>query len=175
MSNGWLAGQVAKTITGKKRSRKFYNVFLIIVLTVLTISFLYIAIFQILSDYTTYESEQIFIDYSDGYLQTNSDSFKIADDKSQEIKIRQLLLRAEKGDNIRLKISSISGELIEIKYSGKVVYKVITTDIRAVISFFILLCFGYGLVIFMLIVVNAKKPRKRIDKLQKKAILRFYE
>ena len=58
MSN-WWAGQVAKGITGVKRPRAFWNIFfsgVIIIILMVMLVFIY----QIMSDYSANESEQIF-------------------------------------------------------------------------------------------------------------------
>lgn len=101
MSNGWLAGQIAKTLTNKRRSRSFWNVFFASMIMI----FLVISLFF---------------------------GYKIYTGSSAEVA-------------------------------------------PAIFALVILICPFLGFFIFMLIVTNIKKPSKRIEKIQRKYLLRFYK
>lgn len=174
MSNPW-SGMLAKSINSKKRSRTFWNMFfslgIIIILTCMSVF-----VYQIMCDYSNYESEQIFIEYKDGHLVTDACSYEIPKVEKQEINIRELIETVKNGEKITLSISKISGEVLEVKYLSKEVYKKERTPIiPTVVACVLLILPILSFFIFMLVVTNIKKPGKRIDKLQKKFLLRFYK
>ena len=174
MSNPW-SGHVAKGIKSKKRPRIFWNVFFSIVIAVILLVMLIFA-YQIASECLKYDSVQIFVEYENGYLITNVDSFEIHEYDKQEIEISKLLGMVDTGEKITLTISRISGELLEVKYLNDVVYKKVPTPIiPTIVAMFLLVFPMLGFCIFMLIVTNIKNPSKRIDKIQSKFLLRFYE
>ena len=101
MSNGWLAGQIAKTLTNKRRSRSFWNVFFAsMIMIILVISLFF------------------------GYQICKGNVSQVA---------------------------------------------------PAIFAIVIFVCPLLGFCIFMLIVTNIKKPSKRIEKIQKQYLLRFYK
>ena len=78
-----------------------------------------------LSDHITYKSEQVFVsfDYENRILFTNVDSFELPKSKGQEIAIYKMLDEVDSGEKVLLIISEVDGELLEIEYSNKTVYK----------------------------------------------------
>ena len=168
MINPWLSGQLAKILTRKKRTRKFWNiVFSSFILFILCFSFVFL--YRILCDHLVHEEEHFYVGYHDGFLVTEIGSYKIADEDNQKIHISMLKAKAKKGDKIVLSLSKISGELIEVEHFSSTVYKVKTDELGAFILLLTVFFLPFlGLSIFMLIVINIKKPSKKIYDLQKK-------
>ena len=175
MSNGLVAGRIAKSITSKKRPRWFWNVFLgtLIAIIVITLSCGFI---QVASDTFNHREEHIFVEYKENQLITESGSFKVVEEEKQDVSIRKLIKKVKSGDTVILTISDISGELLEAKYLNDVVYKQKLSSMTVFIVFCFILVFPIlGLVVFMLVVTNIKNPSKRIDKIQSQFLLRFYD
>ena len=172
MNNPWLAGQIAKILTQKRRTRKFWNMFfssIILLLVCLAFIFLY----RLSCDHFVHEEEHIYVGYNYGFLVTEIGSYKIADENNQKVNISFLKSVVKSGEKIILSISDISGELIEVKYSSLTVYKVKIDQLAP--SIFLLSVFFLPMIcltIFMLIVTNIKNPSKKIDNLQRKFLLR---
>lgn len=174
MSHPW-SGKLAKTIASKKRTRSFWNTFFIIGTTIIVIA-LSSLFYQLISECVVYESEQIFIDYVDGHLITDVSTFELPDDRKQVVTIDELTATVNKGDKIILTISDISGELIKASYNKKTVYQKTTIDVTtSMIGVSIVVMPVLTFCVFMLVVTNIKNPSKRIDKIQSKFLLRFYD
>ena len=174
MSNPW-SGQLAKFLTSKKRTRRFWNVFFSIFTSIIIIA-LCIFIYQLISENVVYQTEQKFVEYKDGYLITQNCSFEIPDSYEQEVSIDELISSVHEGDSILLLVSAVSDVLIQVTYDSKVVYRRATIDvIPSVICAVVLVLPALTFGIFMLIITNIKKPGKKIDNIQSKYILRFYK
>ena len=174
MSNPW-SGKVAKSIASVRRPRSFWNVFFGVVIGVVLVGTT-VLMLQILTDYVKYDAEQIFVEYKDGYLVTNTDTFKIPSVDKQEIKIDKLKGSVAEGERIILTISKLSNELLEAKYNEKVVYKkTITPLVPALVGWLIVVFPMLVLCVFMLIITNIKKPGKRIERIQRKFILKIHK
>ena len=174
MSNPW-AGQMAKHIASRRRPRWFWNLFFGVAIFLILISFLFF-IYNVLCDHSIYESEQIFIACQETNLITDINSFEIVEKDKQEVKIFKLKETIKSGDKITVTVSSISGDLIQVEHKDIVVYKKETTPILPGVLGFAFLglpCLAFS--IFMLIVTNIKNPGKRISKLQKEFLLKFYK
>lgn len=172
MNNPWLAGQIAKILTSKKRSRKFWNIFFSSIILIL-FAFAFVFLYRILCDHLVHKEEHIFVDCYDGFLITDIGSYKIADENEQKVNISTLKAVVNNGDKIVLFLSEISGELVEIKYFSSTVYQIKVDQLWP--SIFLLLVFFFpliGLTIFMLIVTNIKNPSKKIYNLQRIFLLR---
>lgn len=175
MSNAWLSGQLAKSITNRKHGRVFWSIFFGVSAFILLLSLIYMSV-DIASDYLTYEQKETFLEYKNGCLITESERFEITEYEKQEIKISELTDVVEIGDEIILKISEISGELIEIVYKDQTVYQKKLHNMWAFAFFCIFLAFPFLIFfVFMLVVTNIKHPGKRIDKIQKAYLLRVYK
>ena len=175
MSNGWVAGQIAKSITSKKRPRWFWNVFFGTCIALIVIGVLYI-FGQTSVDYFKHSEAHVFVEYKENQLITESGSFKVVGEEKQDVSIRKLIKKVKSGDTVILTISDISDELLEVKYSDEVVYKQKLSSMTVFIVFCFILVFpilGWG--VFMLVVTNIKNPSKRIDKIQSQFLLRFYD
>ena len=175
MTNPWLSGQIAKSIANKKRTRRFWNVFFI-TLTCCILAVTALLILQVSADYVKHNEEHVFVEYNDGYLITQSSSFKIAEYDRQDVKISTLAKRVKQGETVTLTVSNLSNKLLEVKYRGETVYNKIPASIGALVA----LCAGLvapiiAFCIFMLVVTNIKNPGKRIDKIQSQYLLRFYK
>ena len=169
------AGQVAKHIMSKKRPRSFWNVFFSVGIF-LILFFVSTPYFKMVSERVTYTTSQTFIEYKDGHLYTDVDSFKIPEQDQQEVEIITFLKAVDNGDEITLTISKISGELLEVEFLNKVVYKKMPTPIAPTVIFSIILVLPIlAFCVFMLVVTNIKHPGKRIDKIQKQFLLRIYK
>ena len=175
MSNGWLAGQIAKSVTAKKRPRWFWNVFFGILITLIVLSITY-GFFQVAAHHFNHSEEHVFVEYKDQYLVTQTNSFVIVEEEKQDISIGRLLKKVKSGNTIVLTVSDISDELLEVSYLDEVVYRRELSSMTVFIVFCFVLVFpilGFG--IFMLVVTNIKNPSKRIDKIQSQFLLRFYD
>lgn len=172
--NGYWAGQTAKIITSKKKTKQFWNLFYSSALLIIC-CVLFIFVFQIFCENNTYEAKQIFIEYTDNHIITDTSTFKIAEANKQEIKIHRLTQNVEKGDTIVLIISKITGDLLEIKYQETVVYRKTQIDSSSVLGAAIVTLPMILLCIFMLIITNMKNPNKWVRDYQDKYILRFYK
>lgn len=174
MSNPW-AGQLAKNITSKKRSRLFWNVFFSILILGVVFA-MSCFVYQVVAERCTYDSEQIFIEYKNEWLTTDVSSFKIPESDKQEIKISNLTKIVNSGETITMTVSSVSGELLEVKFQDDKVYKRQLTPIMPTVVVSIVLVIPMlAFMIFMLVVTNIKHPSKRIDKIQRQFLLRFYK
>ena len=174
MSNSW-SGFVAKSITSKKRPKSFWNIFFIIAI-IIVLSVMCVFIYQVASEHFKHDSEQVFVEYKNGYLTTDSNSFKIHENDKQEIKISKLIQLVDEGDKITLTISNLSGDLLEIKYLNEIVYKKEPIPIAPTVIMCVFLVFPMlGFFIFMLVVTNMKSPGKKIAKIQNQFLLKFYK
>ena len=175
MSSPW-AGSVAKAITGRKRTRKFWNIFFIVIITIILVC-LSIFLYQIACENMTHSCEQTFVEYTKGCLITDSGSYDIPVHREEKIEINKLMSALDKNDVITLVISDVSGKLISVMYGKKTVYKVSTIDvIPSLIAMTVIVLPVLAFCIFMLIVTNIKEPKsKRIDKLQSQFLLRSYD
>lgn len=172
MINPWISGKLAKMLVQKRRTRKFWNIVFSLFILFL-ISFAFVFLYRILCDHLVHEEEHIYINCYDGFIVTETGSYKIADDDKQEVKIFMLEAKVKNGDKIVLSLSKISGELLEVKFFSSTVYKVQVDDLDAFIILIVVFFLPFlGLSIFMLIVTNIKNPNKKIDNLQRKFLLR---
>ena len=174
MSNPW-SGKMAKALTSQRRPRYVWNTFLIIIVAVILFA-LSSFVYQVLCSYRCYETKQIYFEYKDNFLYTDVSSYEIPDDEKQEIGINVLIHKVKSGEEINLSISKISGKLIEVIYKDEIVYKTTVPPILPTIVAFVvlivpLLCF----IAFMFYVINAKKPSKRISKIQHQLLLKYYK
>ena len=170
----WI-GPCARSLGSKKRTRTFWNIFFIVSIVIVLFAMSCFVI-SVASDHLYYESEQMFVEYKNGILITDVGSFNVATEKNQEIKIDNLVKNVNEGDNITVTVSKIKNQVLEVKCSDKVVYKKIPTPIMpTVIASAVLVIPMLVFFVFGLVVVNIKNPGKRIAKIQKKYILRFYE
>lgn len=170
MSSNPTAGKLAKLILAEKRSKLFYNIFWCVsVLTSLALSL--IVCYQLLCDHVLIESEQTYIEVKDGFLVTAEGSYELSEADKQIIGEKTLKRYALRGKNIKLRTSKINGDLIEVVYNERTIYKTETTDIipYLIVSLIIILPM-LGLSIFMLIVINIKNPSKRIYKFRRSFI-----
>ena len=171
MSNPWT-GKLAKAITATKRTRKFWNIFCAIIVFIILFG-LSSFIYQVCSDYMRYDIEEIYVEYRDKILITNSSSFEIAEYNDQEVKITKLHEVVKKGEKIVLSISKISKELMEVKYQNQTVYK---KNTASVVGGVVLLLPIVAVIAFFWIAINVKNPKsKLINQLQKELMLRFYK
>jgi len=174
MGNPW-SGKLAKSVCSKKRTRTFWNVYFGVFLAVIFICMSGFS-YQAASDYIKYEKEEIFVVYEDGYVITDLDSYKVVKEEKQDVDARKLVRDVASGEKVHLTVSKLSGQLLEVKHLGKTVYKKELTPIApTVIMTFLLVIPMISLCIFMLVVVNAKNPGKRIEKIQDRMVLKFYE
>ena len=152
------------TKTGKK-PRWVWNCFWGVFLTIFIGFYIYSSCI-VFGGLVTYQTEQIYEKYADGILHTNVDSYKI-DTTSDliEIPISKFLTSADRGTSAQFTVSKISGELYEIQYDGKILYKVSTAPTVAWAQQPLFLAF-IGTCIFMLIAVNLKNPKGFVEKLQ---------
>ena len=172
MSNPW-SGKLAKSIMGKKRPRVFWNTFfgaMILITLIVSSIFLY----QVISGCFKYDTEQVFIDYKDGYFITDVTEYELP--KNPESKNIMLIHRLNSGDKISLSVSSLSGELLEVRHLNDIVYqKAVTSIVSTVLVCLLLICPMLGILIFMLVAVNIKNPGKRIYKIQKELLLQMHQ
>lgn len=166
MSNAWLSGSIARSITAQKRSRLFWNLFFSVPL-ILVIFLICMFVSQILNDYRILIVEQTYDKYENGYLYTDEEEFLIFSESNQEIKNNILTERLQKGDRIQLTISAISRELLTVQFDGEVLYQAnitSTTDIVVISLFF---CVSLSFIIFFFVVINIKTSNKKIRKIQR--------
>lgn len=175
MYYGW-AGHIGKSIASKKRPRIFWNFFwgggiILIIFAMLSFTF------QATADRLTYSLEQFFVEQEAGYLITDVDTFELADKEKQETPISELTKKVKSGDVIKLSISKLSGELIEVKnVENEIVYKKELTPIMpTVIASAVIVIPMLSLFVFMLIVTNMKHPKGKIKKFQDTFLLRIYK
>ena len=174
MVNPW-AGKLAKDITSKKRTSTFWNIFFVVMILIILVC-MACFIYQAISDRRAYSSVQSFVEYKDGRLVTDGATFNIPEAEKQEVRINKLTLKVKTGDSITLKISNLSGELLEVQYDGDTVYKKEPTPIiPAMIMFPILILPILAFLVFMLVVTNIKSPGPKIKKIQDSYLLRFYK
>ena len=171
MSNSWLAGQLAKSITQKKRPRWFWNVFCISITIILLIISTVLS-HDVLSDHIKREEYHTYQGYDDSNLITDNGYYEIAELGKQEVKIEKMLSEVDVGDPIVMVISRISGELLEVKQLGVTVYKKESSDLIAFILLAFLLIFPFLVFfVFMLIATNIRNPGYRILKFRKSYLM----
>lgn len=173
--NGFLSGQLTKSIVSKKRTLRFWNILFICMLTsvIIIISF---PLMSLISDNTAYEVTQTYLGVENQTLKTEQCSYSIETANQCEVDIAAWSSQATIGQEISLYISCISSQVLEIRSNGKVVYKKATipfVPIVALISVIAVPLISFS--IFMLIILNAKKPGRLAEKIQKKYLLRFYK
>ena len=167
-----VSGQIAKLIASKKRTRKFHNIFwggtALIVLLFSVYFFL-----KILPDHIVQIEEQTFVQYENGKLITEESTLDLSN-YGEKIYISNLINTIKCGDKIKTTTSLLTGELIEIEYDNVAVYrKRIEPLTPLIIAYCICILPALIFTIFMLIVLNIKKPGKFVDKIQRKILLQF--
>ena len=174
MSNSW-SGKIAKTIGAKKHSKRYWNTLFSTVTLIIIVVFSVFA-FHFMCDHISYEESHIFVEYKDKRLITATAIFDIPERELQEVVIGQLTESVKSGDELFLKLSVISGELLEARKVQKIVYKKAVIDpVSAFVGWLLLGLPMLGLCVFMLIVTNIKNPGKRLLKLQKSYMIMIYK
>ena len=176
MGMSWIwTSNIAKSITERPRTRRFWNVFFALMVSIIAVG-IFIFIYQVASENITYDSEQTFIEYEDGYFITDVDSFKIPKYEKQDVDIYKFLRTVDPGEKVTLSISKLSGELIRVNFDDEIVYSQKVTEILpAILGWAILGLPMLGLIVFMWISVNIKNPSKKIDRFRRKYLLEFHE
>ena len=174
MSTAWRAGQLAKALTSRRRPRKVWNAIFCFCIAVYLLGVSMVT-YAFLEGHWFQVSTDIYVKCEDGCLITNEHKIEIPEVKHQDIPFSTLLRTVETGDRIRLKISSVSGELLEVAYQGNVIYRTIQTTLGVYVAFLCLFFSFTGLVIFLLVVINMKHPSRRLQKIQDKFIIRYYK
>ena len=171
MSHTGQAGRMARMITSHKQPRWFWNVFwsavLLMILYVVTV-----CILQLASDHICNQYEQVYLTYQDGKLTTDVAEYAL---DHQNAVLNQIAEHAIRGENIHLTVSRLSGKIICITQKNNTLYQASVSSVAAVVSFAIVLMPMLGLTVFMLAVTNIKNPGKRIDRIQKRFLLRYYK
>ena len=169
------SGQLAKFITSRKRSKKFWTISSVLAILIILLAVTGF-VFSVISENTINEEVHSFVKYENDSLITDRNVFKIHSKEKQEVSISNLLIVVSEGDEIKVTVSSISGELLSIRYSGRLVYKKEKIQILpASIALALFVTPFISFFIFLIVAVNVKKPGKIIDKLQKQLVLRFYK
>ena len=172
MGNAWSSGQISKAFTNRPRPRYIWNLFLFFLLGVI-LCFVGIFFYQVLEDYICYQTQQIYLDYRNEYLITNSDEFKIMEKDKQDINVNALIRNVDIGEPIDLTIGTISGELLQVtSQSGQIVYKVSTIQVETIIALLVLVFPIIAILVFLIIAVNVKRPKGPMEKFQRKYLLR---
>jgi len=161
-----------------KNTRIAWTKYFCIFTSLLLVAF-FLMLLLMLSDHITYKSEQVFVsfDYENRILFTNVDSFELPKSKGQEIAIYKMLDEVDSGEKVLLIISEVDGELLEIEYSNKTVYKKELVPIYGYILVLTFLAVCIALLVVSLIAVNAKNPVPggKLDKLAKNIFKSFYK
>ncbi len=144
--------------------RLCYNIIISILLILMFVFCTFLGILSC-SRYFSYNIETTYLCHIGEYIYTDIATYKMKTEDSI-VEISNFSECVEKGDRVQLKISKINNELIEIKQEGITLYQLpmYNSVIWGVVIFFLIYL---GFCIFIFIVVNTKKPKGLIKKLQR--------
>ena len=175
MSNYHGAGQLAKFVTSRKRSRKFWTISSVLAILIILIAVMGF-VFSVISENNTHIEVHSFVKYENNSLITDRNVFKIHSKEKQEVSISNLVVVVSEGDEIKLTVSSINGDLLSVQYGECVVYKKEKIQVlSASIALALMTVPVIAFLSFLIVAVNIKHPGKIIDKLQKQLVIRFYK
>ena len=126
------------------------------VIALLLVLFYAIELFEVLDERIYYQAEQTFVSYEDKTVVTNSSTYNLAIDES--IRINSVESKLQSGDTITLKISKLTGVLLEISKDDIVVYQGKQASWSAIISNSAIFVVVMALIVAFLYSVNAKNP-----------------
>ena len=168
MASIWLARNISRTMTTRPHPKWAWNIFLAGLSVVLLLVFGYI-VYQILGEYICFETKQVYVSYDGSNVITTTNAYLVSNDEYTQVNIINDF--ANFGDEIVIIVSSLSGKVMEIFCDGLLIYQISkaspTIAIIALIFFIIMLSF----LCFMFYIVNTKKPKKFIYKIQRKILL----
>ena len=152
-----------------RRLRYEWNLFCIAI-AIFALFFCYFLGREMLCEIVYYESECTHISYDGEILVTDSETFSVSSDDS--IYMNNLSESLETGDKITVKVSKISGEVLEILSGGDTVYKF--SDFAWPFILFVVIFLGalITVVVLAFYTVNAKKPRGPFAEIQEAIILK---
>jgi hypothetical protein len=151
-------------LKNKKKPRLVWNIFFGAMLAFFLILYIYSTVY-ILGGLSLYEENTRYIKYDEGFLYTEHGEYEI-ETEEVDISIDNFIENAKIGDDIKIKVSKLNGELYEIQKNGIVLYQIPLIPIAIWIQqpMFISLM---GICIFGLVVTNLKKPKGQLKKLQR--------
>ena len=169
------AGQMAKTLTAKKRPRYVWNLFFCGLIGLILLMYL-VFVYGVLCDHITSDHVQIYLDHDENRLVTDQGGFEFADFHNQKIAFSMFSNSISEGEKIILTISDINDELLTVKYKGEVVYQVqLAPVLPTVIASIVLILPMLIFCIVMLIIINIKHPSKKVDRFRSKFLLRIHK
>ena len=158
--NSYNSGLIGRLVFSKK-STILYNVLWCLVIVVMLFAF-FMTFQQYMCDSNTYEAISTYKSFDEGHLEFDSLKFELPKENSQNIKIDVLLSKVAHNDKVRLKISTISGDLIEAYYYDEIVYQKSTVTKTLIIFVAIFCVLVIIFCVLMLIATNIKKPKCKI-------------
>lgn len=165
MSNPYTAGQLAKGLTKKPRSRLFWNAFLVLFCLVLLLFTLKI-IYQHLSDHYVYEKTDVYKETRGISLVTNNSAFEIPLDEEYVISPDYLFKNIKGEDKLEFVVSKITGKVLEIRNEKEVLFKVSVMSMADIIACYLLLIGAWSLFTFLAVLINIKHPGPKLRKIQ---------
>lgn len=109
-------------LKNKKKTRLVWNIFFGAILAFLLILYIYSTV-NILGGLSLYEENTRYIKYDEGFLYTEHGEYEI-ETEEVDISIDNFIENAKIGDDIKIKVSKLNGELYEIQKNGIVLYQI---------------------------------------------------
>ncbi len=150
-------------LKNKKKTRLVWNIFFGAIFAFWLILYIYSMVY-ILGGLSLYEENTRYIKYDEGFLYTEHGEYEI-ETEEVDISIDNFIENAKIGDDIKIKVSKLNGELYEIQKNGIVLYQIPLIPIAIWIQQPLFISF-MGICIFGLVVTNLKNPKGRLKKLQ---------
>jgi len=160
--SSYRAGLIAKSIASSK-STVVYNILWSIVILV-SIFAVIMAVISYASDNDYYETAEIYSKYENNCLYFNDLKFKLPEKSSQQIKVDSLLDTVPQNAEVQLKIAKNSNKLLEVKYSGTVVYRGAVTTKASIVIASVLCLVVVPFSVLMLVATNIKNPKGKFMK-----------
>ena len=164
--SSYKTGLISKSIFATK-STIAYNILWILVILVAIFAVI-MTVISYVSDNNCYETSEIYSKYENNCLYFNDLKFKLPEKSSQQIKVDTLLNNVPQNAEVQLKIAQNSNKLLEVQYSGTVVYRgTVTTKVSVIIASALCLV-AVSFSVLMLVATNIKNPKgKFIKKLRR--------
>ena len=160
--SSYRAGIIAKSISSKK-STVVYNILWSTVILVAIFAVI-MTVISYVSDNNCYETSEIYSKYENNCLYFNDLKFKLPEKSSQQIKVDTLLNNVPQNADVQLKIAQNSNKLLEVQYSGTVVYRGTITTKASVIIASALCLVAVSFSVLMLVATNIKNPKGKFIK-----------
>ena len=160
--SSYKTGLISKSIFATK-STIAYNILWILVILIVIFAVI-MTVMSYVSDNDYYETVEIYSKYENNYLYFNNLKFELPEKSTQQIKVDTLLETVPENTEVQLKVAKKSNKLLEVQYSGTVVYRGTITTKASVIIASALCLVAVSFSVLMLVATNIKNPKGKFIK-----------